>query len=131
MYTKSNKSRHCYLYQFLKEKKDIPKSKRKQWNICPLPWNLISFLLNNTTRKRNVITTMETNITDTTATPGVLQSGSKRFCSWTSLKPVEQGQGKHYQQYVLLWAIMFRQYTTCFIYLKWYFINNLFDQCVI
>lgn len=45
---------------------------------------------------------METNITDTTATPAVLQSGSKRFCSWTSLKPAEHGQGKQYQQCVLL-----------------------------
>lgn len=49
---------------------------------------------------------METNITETTATPAVLQSGSKRFCSSTYLKPVEQGQGKHYQQCVLLCVYM-------------------------
>lgn len=77
-------------------------SKKKQWNPCRLPRNLISFLLNNTIRKRSVIMTMETNKTDTTATPAVLHSGSNCFCSWTSLKPVEQYQGNHYQQSILL-----------------------------
>lgn len=37
MYTKSNKSRHCYLYQFLKEKKIFPRVKGNNEIHAPYP----------------------------------------------------------------------------------------------